>query len=76
MADYFAVMDVGSNAMKYQIAVVEQPKHYRVVEQDRLPVRLGHNVFQSGRLEPATAQSALKVLADFKASADRYRVTA
>ncbi|MEX0804396.1 MAG: Ppx/GppA phosphatase family protein [Candidatus Binatia bacterium] len=76
MADHFAVMDVGSNAMKYQIAVVEQPKHYRVVEQDRLPVRLGHNVFRSRRLEPATAQSALKVLADFKASADRYRVTA
>src|SRR5918992_2793291 len=76
MTDHFAVIDVGSNAMKFQIAVVDQPKRYRVVEQDRQPVRLGHNVFQTGRLDPATAETALKALADFKTVADKYQVKA
>src|SRR5919106_503112 len=76
MADHFAVIDVGSNAMKFQIAVVDQPKRYRVVEQDRQPVRLGHNVFRTGHLDPATAETALKALADFKTVADKYQVKA
>src|SRR5919106_2936056 len=74
--DHFAVVDVGSNAMRFQVAAVDQPKRYRVLEQDRQPVRLGHNVFQTGRLNPPTVDTALKALADFKALADRYRVKA
>jgi exopolyphosphatase / guanosine-5'-triphosphate,3'-diphosphate pyrophosphatase len=76
MADHFAVIDVGSNAMKIQVAVVDQPKRYRVVEQDRQAVRVGHNVFRTGRLDPATAEAALKVLLDFKIMADQYQVKA
>ena len=76
MADHFAVIDVGSNAMKFQVAVVDQPKRYRVVEQDRQAVRVGHNVFQTGRLDPAIAEAALKVLTDFKLVADHYQVKA
>jgi exopolyphosphatase / guanosine-5'-triphosphate,3'-diphosphate pyrophosphatase len=74
MADHFAVIDVGSNAMRCQVAVVDHPKHYRVLEQDRQPVRLGRDVFQTGKLNPQTAEAALKVLADFKKLADRFRV--
>lgn len=76
MADHFAVVDVGSNAMRCQIAAVHHPKHYRVLEQERQPVRLGHDVFQTGRLNPQTVESALRVLTDFKTTADRYRVKA
>jgi exopolyphosphatase/guanosine-5'-triphosphate,3'-diphosphate pyrophosphatase len=76
MADHFAVMDVGSNAMRCQIAAVDHPKHYRVLEQDRQPVRLGQEVFQTGKLNPDTADSALKVLAEFKKLSDRFRVKA
>jgi len=76
MADHFAVIDVGSNAMRCQVAVVDHPKHYRVLEQDRQPVRLGHDVFQTGKLNPQTIDAALKVLADFKKLADRFRVKA
>jgi exopolyphosphatase/guanosine-5'-triphosphate,3'-diphosphate pyrophosphatase len=76
VADHFAVVDVGSNAIKFQVAVVDQPKRYRVVEQDRQAVRVGHKVFQTGRLDPAIAEAALKVLADFKLVADHYQVKA
>jgi exopolyphosphatase/guanosine-5'-triphosphate,3'-diphosphate pyrophosphatase len=76
MADHFAVVDAGSNAMRCQIAAVQHPKHYRVLEQERQPVRLGHDVFQTGKLNPDTVDAALKVLADFKLTAERYRVKA
>jgi exopolyphosphatase / guanosine-5'-triphosphate,3'-diphosphate pyrophosphatase len=76
MADYFAVIDVGSNAMRWQIAAVDHPKHYRIVAQDRQPVRLGRQVFQTGKLSAPAVEAALRVLKDFKAAADRHRVKA
>jgi exopolyphosphatase/guanosine-5'-triphosphate,3'-diphosphate pyrophosphatase len=76
MADHFAVIDVGSNAMRWQIAVVDHPKHYRIVAQDRQPVRLGREVFQTGKLNVQAVDAALRVLKDFRAAADRYRVKA
>ncbi len=76
MAQHFAVVDVGSNGMRCQVAVVDKPKHYRVIEQDRQPVRLGRDVFKTGKLNPQTAEAALKVLGDFKKLADRFHVKA
>jgi exopolyphosphatase/guanosine-5'-triphosphate,3'-diphosphate pyrophosphatase len=76
MASHFAVIDVGSNALRCQVAVVDHPKHYRVLEQERQPVRLGHDVFQTGKLNPQTIDAALKVLGDFKKVSDRFRVKA
>ncbi|MGE5817902.1 MAG: HD domain-containing protein [Deltaproteobacteria bacterium] len=74
MADHFAVLDVGSNAIRSQIAAVDHPQRYRVIEQDRQPVRLGHDVFQTRKLNPTVVESAVKVLVDFKNLATRYRV--
>ena len=37
-------------------------------------MRLGHDVFTTGKLNPASVESALRVLADFKRMADQYRV--
>jgi exopolyphosphatase/guanosine-5'-triphosphate,3'-diphosphate pyrophosphatase len=76
MSNHFAVIDVGSNAMRWQIAAVDHPKHYRIVEQNRHPVRLGRQVFQTGKLDPEAAEAALHVLKEFKSAADRYRVKA
>jgi exopolyphosphatase / guanosine-5'-triphosphate,3'-diphosphate pyrophosphatase len=76
MPDHFAVVDVGSNAMRLQIAVVDHPKQYRVLEQERYPVRLGHDVFRTRKLNPRSADAAIRVLCDFRALADRYRVKA
>ena len=76
MSDHFLVADVGSNAMRLQIAAVDHPKHYRVVEQDRQAVRLGHDVFTTGKLNARTVAAALQVLQDFKTLADRHRVKA
>jgi exopolyphosphatase/guanosine-5'-triphosphate,3'-diphosphate pyrophosphatase len=69
-------MDVGSNAIRWQIAAVDHPKHYRIVAQEREPVRLGHEVFHTGRLDSRAADSAVRVFRDFKSAADRYKVKA
>jgi exopolyphosphatase/guanosine-5'-triphosphate,3'-diphosphate pyrophosphatase len=76
MPEHFAVIDVGSNAMRWQIAAVDHPKHYRVLAQDRQPVRLGREVFQTGKLNAQSVDAALKVFKDFKSATDRYRVKA
>ena len=76
MSDHFAVIDVGSNAIRWQVAAVDHPKHYRIVAQEREPVRLGREVFQTGKLDPRAADAALRVFRDFKSAADRYKVKA
>jgi exopolyphosphatase / guanosine-5'-triphosphate,3'-diphosphate pyrophosphatase len=76
MSEHYAALDVGSNAMRWQIAAVDHPKHYRIIEQDRRPVRLGHSVFQTGKLDPPSVDAALEVLKDFRSAAARYRVKA
>jgi len=75
MPTAFAVIDAGSNAIRLQIASVEQPGTYRVVEQDRRPVRLGHGVFETGALDPAGRIAALDVFRRFKSLADRHGAT-
>src|ERR1051325_10627513 len=76
MPENFLVIDVGSNAIRLQIAGVDRPKHYRILEQAREPVRLGHDVFKTGKLNPDIVEAALKVRAEFKKVGDRYRVKA
>jgi len=76
MAEYFAVADVGSNALRFQLASVDQPGWYRILEQDRQPVRLGHEVFQTGRLSATSTEAALEALHGFKNLAERYQVKA
>src|SRR5215813_4804658 len=74
MPTAFAVIDAGSNAIRLQIASVEQPGTYRVVEQDRRPVRLGHGVFETGALDAASRAAAFDALKRFKSVADRHGV--
>src|SRR5258706_8668781 len=74
MAEYFAVVDIGSNALLFQLASMEQRGSYRIIEQDRRPIRLGREVFETGKLSRAAVEAALEALADFRAVADRYQV--
>jgi exopolyphosphatase / guanosine-5'-triphosphate,3'-diphosphate pyrophosphatase len=77
MPDHFAVADIGSNAMRFQVAsVVDRGRHYRSVYQDRVPVRLGHRVFQTGKLDPKALEAALKALSEFKDIAQRHKIRA
>src|SRR5262249_18921948 len=71
----FAVIDAGSNAIRLQIASVDQPGTYKIIEQDRRPVRLGHGVFETGALDPGSRAAAMDVFTRFKNLADRHGTT-
>lgn len=75
MPTTFAVIDAGSNAIRLQIASVEQPGTYRIIEQDRRPARLGHKVFETGALDPSSRKDAVDAFKRFKGIADRHGVT-
>src|SRR5215510_3440350 len=76
MPSTFAVIDAGSNAIRLQIASVDQPGSYRITEQDRKPARLGHGVFETGALDPESREQAIDGLKKFKSIADKHGATA
>src|SRR5262245_55059891 len=76
MPTAFAVVDAGSNAIRLQIASVDQPGTYRIIEQDRRPARLGHKVFETGALDAKSRDEALEALRRFKSTAERHAVAA
>jgi exopolyphosphatase/guanosine-5'-triphosphate,3'-diphosphate pyrophosphatase len=76
-----AAIDIGSNAMRYLSAEFIAPAHYTVVEQVRTPVRLGHDVFLTGRLTDSAMNAALDALTSYQqrmraSGIARYRAVA
>lgn len=61
----FAAIDVGSNASRLLVVEAESPALVRVVLSRREPVRLGHGVFLTGRLDPAAIDHCVDVMASF-----------
>jgi exopolyphosphatase/guanosine-5'-triphosphate,3'-diphosphate pyrophosphatase len=84
----FAALDVGSNAMRVRIVEVHvdgSPKEQlgllgqaapqvREIASLRAPVRLGGEVFATGRLTPASIGQACAALRDFRAAMDAAKV--
>lgn len=61
-----AAIDAGSNAIRLLAAEFDDTTHYRVIAQERLPVRLGHNVFLSGALAEDAMDRAIDGFAAFR----------
>jgi exopolyphosphatase/guanosine-5'-triphosphate,3'-diphosphate pyrophosphatase len=88
----FAAVDVGSNALRLRIIEASSPSHgtkgqatpstegggdpWRDIATLRAPVRLGAEVFLSGRLAPASIGQACAALREFRAEMDRAKVDA
>ena len=70
LADSFparaAAIDIGSNAIRFQAAEFLNPSHYVILEQVRTPVRLGHDVFLTGRLTEAAITGAVSALVSYR----------
>jgi exopolyphosphatase/guanosine-5'-triphosphate,3'-diphosphate pyrophosphatase len=83
-------IDIGSNAIRLRIVDVDPPQMgpdgprfyaFREVQADRAPVRLGHDVFTRGEIEPSVIAAACDALRRFRATmdaakVDRYRAVA
>lgn len=70
----FASIDVGSNASR--LLVVEAEGADRVIElaSVRKPVRMGHSVFLTGKLDPRAIEGCAKALREFKKRMDELEV--
>ncbi len=69
-----AAIDVGSNAMRMVVGEVDESWRVNTLENIRLPVRLGQDVFSEGVLEKATIQQTEEAFLRFKHMAENYRV--
>jgi len=65
-----AAVDVGSNAIRFLAARFDEPRRFEVLAAERYPVRLGHDVFVSGRL---TREAMDGCVATLGAIAERLR---
>lgn len=70
----FAAIDVGSNASRLLVAEADKPGVVRPLLQLRAPVRLGHSVFVTGRLDPEAIDALLRVLRQFRERLDEHEV--
>lgn len=85
-----AAIDIGSNAIRLRIVDADAPEFgpegprfypFRDVYTDRASVRLGHDVFTKGHIEPSVVSAACEALKRFRgamddAKVDRYRAVA
>jgi len=69
-----ACVDMGSNAIRFLAVEFESEADYRVLAGERAPVRLGHGVYLSGRLEAGAMDGAVAALTRFRAEMDAHGI--
>jgi len=69
-----AAIDVGSNAMRMIVGEVDDAWQVKSVENIRLPVRLGQNVFSKGYLEEKTIRQTEEAFLHFKHTAESFGI--
>jgi exopolyphosphatase / guanosine-5'-triphosphate,3'-diphosphate pyrophosphatase len=69
-----SAIDIGSNAMRMVIGDVDESWQVRTVENIRLPVRLGQDVFDKGYLQETTLQQTEEVFLHFRQMTEKYNV--
>jgi exopolyphosphatase/guanosine-5'-triphosphate,3'-diphosphate pyrophosphatase len=74
----FAAINVGSNASRLVVAEASSPDDVKILFQDRRPVRMGHGVFVTGRLDGAAIDECVEAMRAFgqkieELEVDQYR---
>ena len=72
-----AAVDIGSNAIRFQVSTVLQrePKYiFKKLEYVRFPLRLGHDVFTSNRISDKSKLKFLKLMRTYKLLIELYEV--
>ena len=70
----FAAIDVGSNASRLLIVQAKEPERVRTFRSVRVPVRMGHSVFQTGRLDPVSIDRCVETMRRFAEAMEEARV--
>src|ERR1700690_2665717 len=75
MMQIIAAIDVGSNAIRMVVGRFNESRTMEVLENIRLPVRLGTDAFGPGRLREVTIQQTVNAFHHFKRVASDLEVT-
>jgi exopolyphosphatase / guanosine-5'-triphosphate,3'-diphosphate pyrophosphatase len=73
-----AAIDIGSNAIRFQVSTVlgsAGKLSLKKLEYIRFPLRLGHDVFSTGRISEASITRFIKLMRAFKLLLELYEVT-
>ena len=71
----FAAVDIGSNAMRLAIGTFDKKGNLTILATQRAPVRLGGDVFRSGKLSPATMENGVAAFLEFESLLRAHNVT-
>ncbi|HEY5747688.1 MAG TPA: phosphatase [Chryseolinea sp.] len=72
-----AAIDIGSNAIRFQVSTVLDSSPtllFKKLEYVRFPLRLGHDVFTTGRISDKSIAKFKKLMTAFKLLVDLYEV--
>lgn len=70
-----AAIDVGSSAIRFLVAEFLSPGRFAALVSERIPIRLGHGVFLSGRLLSPSMDATIEALKEFRDQMKRLGVT-
>jgi len=73
-AETMAVIDIGSNSIRMMIGQALPDGRLEIVERLRRAVRLGQDVFRTGRIRAETMRSAVGILRDYRHVLNTYGV--
>ena len=68
-------VDVGSNAIRLLAVEFTDPDHWVELDSYRVPVRLGHSAFLTGRLAEETMAAAVQAMSSFRSAFDRLGIS-
>jgi exopolyphosphatase/guanosine-5'-triphosphate,3'-diphosphate pyrophosphatase len=72
-----AAIDIGSNAIRFQVSTVLENSEgvlFKKLEYVRFPLRLGHDVFASGKISPQSQAKFRKLMKAYKLLLELYEV--
>ncbi len=69
-----ACVDTGSNGIRFMAVEFTTPEAYTVLHSERVPIRLGHQVFLTGRLAPETMDATVKAFHSFREHIERFEI--
>jgi exopolyphosphatase/guanosine-5'-triphosphate,3'-diphosphate pyrophosphatase len=75
LACRLAAIDIGSNSVRLLIAEALRGGAYRILDEERVPTRLGRSVSSQGRLDDESMEQTIAALRTFKEIAAGYQVT-
>lgn len=69
-----ASIDIGSNAARLLIAEIKSPTEYSKLNLLRIPLQLGFDVFETGKISPEKTEIFIKTMQVFKELMEIYKV--